>query len=274
VAAFAIFGRLLRASGGVTAGRGGGRPADRVRRVPDQGHAGDAAHGHQQPGARGVRQPAKAADFGDRRQTTISISDQRYWDADQVGIRGTERFDINNHDVGDGTNAGPVVASAPPRRNHPPPSVPPASPTKEALPFATTAAGVRSDFPRHTRPFEQRPHSKGASKMLPPNNKTVVLLNATIATNATTSAMVDRLGFDYAMINVVMPPATATNSSAKWTVLKLQESDTTAVRRRERQRLHRHDQHDGRHHGGREFVIPANNTTAPAAAPRRTAAGR
>jgi hypothetical protein len=95
------------------------------------------------------------------------------------------------------------------------------------------------------------------------NSKTVVLLNQTIATNATTSAMVDRLGFDYGVIDIVMPPATATNSSAKWTVLKLQESDTTAVS-------------DATNISGfigttnstaattataAEFVIPANNTT-------------
>ena len=29
---------------------------------------------------------------------------------DELAIRGTERFDINVHDAGDGTNAGPVVA--------------------------------------------------------------------------------------------------------------------------------------------------------------------
>jgi len=59
--------------------------------------------------------------------------------------------------------------------------------------------------------------------------KTQIFLSGTVATNATTSAMVDRLGFNYAVVNVVMRPATATDSSAKWTVLKLQHSDTTAV---------------------------------------------
>lgn len=52
----------------------------------------------------------KATTFGDRRQTTISISDQAYWANDQVGIKGTERFDIVCHDVGTATAAGPVVA--------------------------------------------------------------------------------------------------------------------------------------------------------------------
>jgi HK97 family phage major capsid protein len=52
----------------------------------------------------------KSSTFGDRRQTTISVSDQVYWANDQVGIKGTERFDIVNHDIGTATVAGPVVA--------------------------------------------------------------------------------------------------------------------------------------------------------------------
>jgi HK97 family phage major capsid protein len=51
-----------------------------------------------------------AATLGDRRETVISISDQAYWANDQIGIKGTERFDINVHDVGTATVAGPVVA--------------------------------------------------------------------------------------------------------------------------------------------------------------------
>lgn len=56
-----------------------------------------------------------ASDFGDRRQTTIALSDQRYFDTDEIGIKGTERFDINNHDLGnaDATAAnrveGPMI---------------------------------------------------------------------------------------------------------------------------------------------------------------------
>jgi len=53
---------------------------------------------------------AKASALGERRQVTIRRSDERYIDTDQIGIFGNERFDINNHDVGDGTNAGPIVA--------------------------------------------------------------------------------------------------------------------------------------------------------------------
>jgi hypothetical protein len=94
-------------------------------------------------------------------------------------------------------------------------------------------------------------------------NKKVTLLNATIATDATTSAIVDRLGFDYVNIDVTMRPATATNSSAKWTVLKVGHADTTNVS-------------DAVNISGligttnstaattvsaAEFVIPANNST-------------
>lgn len=53
---------------------------------------------------------SKSSTFGDRRQTTISLSDQAYWANDQVGIKGTERFDIVNHDLGTATVAGPLVA--------------------------------------------------------------------------------------------------------------------------------------------------------------------
>lgn len=62
-----------------------------------------------------------AADFGDRRQNAISFSDTAtvgsvsMFETNQLAIRGTERFDINVHDVGnaDGTAAdrveGPIV---------------------------------------------------------------------------------------------------------------------------------------------------------------------
>lgn len=62
-----------------------------------------------------------AADFGDRRMTTIAFSGDAsvggvsMFETDQMAIRGTERFDINVHDVGDSNataasqNPGPVV---------------------------------------------------------------------------------------------------------------------------------------------------------------------
>jgi len=53
--------------------------------------------------------------FGDRRMETISFSDQAtvggqsLWERDQMAVKGTQRFDINIHDFGSNTVAGPVV---------------------------------------------------------------------------------------------------------------------------------------------------------------------
>lgn len=52
---------------------------------------------------------ALASAIGERRSATIRRSDERYFEQDQIGILGTERVDIVNHDVGDNTNAGPIV---------------------------------------------------------------------------------------------------------------------------------------------------------------------
>ena len=56
-----------------------------------------------------------AASFGDRAGLTIatstdaSVGDTSMFDTDSFAIRGIERFDINVHDVGTSTAAGPVV---------------------------------------------------------------------------------------------------------------------------------------------------------------------
>jgi HK97 family phage major capsid protein len=58
---------------------------------------------------------ALAADFGDRRQTTIKFSDSAYvgstsvFESDETAVIGTMRFDINAHDVGTSTAAGPII---------------------------------------------------------------------------------------------------------------------------------------------------------------------
>jgi HK97 family phage major capsid protein len=57
---------------------------------------------------------AKATALGERRGVTIKRSDHRYFENDQVGLLGTERFDINCHDLGDTSNAGPLVAAISP----------------------------------------------------------------------------------------------------------------------------------------------------------------
>lgn len=57
----------------------------------------------------------RAVAMGERRQVTIKRSDDRYFDTDQIGLLGTERFDINCHDVGGASGSpGPVVAMVAP----------------------------------------------------------------------------------------------------------------------------------------------------------------
>ncbi len=57
---------------------------------------------------------SKAAEFGDRRMSTIALSEHAGFANDEMWIRGTERFDINVHDVGNASatasqrQAGPV----------------------------------------------------------------------------------------------------------------------------------------------------------------------
>jgi HK97 family phage major capsid protein len=53
---------------------------------------------------------ASAVTMGTRRGVTIGVSSEKYFDTDQLAIRGIERFDINVHDIGSSTVAGPVVA--------------------------------------------------------------------------------------------------------------------------------------------------------------------
>ena len=57
---------------------------------------------------------AKSSAMGERRGVTIRRSDHRYFENDQIGLLGTERFDINNHDLGSTTAAGPLVAAKSP----------------------------------------------------------------------------------------------------------------------------------------------------------------
>jgi HK97 family phage major capsid protein len=47
--------------------------------------------------------------FGDRRGLAIATSTDVYFTTDDVGVRATERFDVNIHDKGDASNAGGIV---------------------------------------------------------------------------------------------------------------------------------------------------------------------
>ena len=48
--------------------------------------------------------------LGTRRGVSIATDGSRYFEYDQIAVRGTQRVAINNHEVGDASNAGPVVA--------------------------------------------------------------------------------------------------------------------------------------------------------------------
>ena len=51
-----------------------------------------------------------ASTFGVKRGVSIRADESLYFASDAIAIRGTERFDINVHERGDASNAGPVVA--------------------------------------------------------------------------------------------------------------------------------------------------------------------
>lgn len=55
-----------------------------------------------------------AATFGIRRGFGIETSTERYFEYDQLGIKGTQRVDINVHDVGNTSNAGAMIMLATP----------------------------------------------------------------------------------------------------------------------------------------------------------------
>lgn len=108
-----VFQRLIAASGGVTISElTGGKP---VRRYLGY----DVEIDQTLPTSTGDLSDVAmlffgdlrlAATMGERRGIRIKTSDDRYFEYDQIGIQGTERVDINVHDVGDASAAGPIVA--------------------------------------------------------------------------------------------------------------------------------------------------------------------
>jgi len=50
-----------------------------------------------------------AATLGNRRGIRVALSTEKHWDEDQIGVKGTERFDINVHDMGTTTVKSPLV---------------------------------------------------------------------------------------------------------------------------------------------------------------------
>lgn len=106
-----VFRRLAAAGGGNTiqslsrdlANQWLGRPVVISQKLPAQGTVTGTIVAY-------YGDMSKAVAFGDRRSVVIKRSDERYFDTDQIGIMGTERFDINVHDVGTASVAGPLVA--------------------------------------------------------------------------------------------------------------------------------------------------------------------
>lgn len=53
--------------------------------------------------------PQEAIALGDRQAVEVDITDQRYWDEDNYGVKVTDRIDWNAHNCGDGSDAGALV---------------------------------------------------------------------------------------------------------------------------------------------------------------------
>lgn len=108
-----VFQRLIASAGGVTMGElTGGKPIRSYLGYPvviDQslptstGDLSDVAMLFFGDLALGCR-------MGERRGITIQRSEERYFEFDQIAVRATERIDINVHDLGDNTTAGPIIA--------------------------------------------------------------------------------------------------------------------------------------------------------------------
>jgi len=83
-----------------------GYPVEFVQVMPNLGTLTDSLH------VAYFGDLSLATSFGDRRQTEIQISDSALnaFEQDELAIRGTERFDINCHDTGDSSDAGPIIA--------------------------------------------------------------------------------------------------------------------------------------------------------------------
>jgi HK97 family phage major capsid protein len=52
---------------------------------------------------------AQASTLGNRRDVRFAVTDQRYWEQDQIGIKATMRHDINIHDLGSTTVKSPFA---------------------------------------------------------------------------------------------------------------------------------------------------------------------
>ncbi len=108
-----VFGRLMVAGGGNTM-----RDLSEERRPSYLGHeivvsqvlpAGDITTNYNNAHFVIYGDLTKSSTMGERRGITVGTSDQRYFIEDQIAMKVTQRFDINNHDLGDASTAGPMV---------------------------------------------------------------------------------------------------------------------------------------------------------------------
>jgi HK97 family phage major capsid protein len=110
-----VFERLIGASGGVTKDQASGRTLREYNGYPVEITPAMLAPATPTTDASDVAMILfgdlnMSASMGDRRGMTISRSTEYKFAEDQIAIKGTERFDINCHNLGDNTNAGSLVA--------------------------------------------------------------------------------------------------------------------------------------------------------------------
>jgi HK97 family phage major capsid protein len=110
-----VFERLIGASGGVTKDQASGRTIREYNGYPVEITPAMLAPAAPTTDTSDVAMILfgdlnMSASMGDRRGMTISRSTEYKFAEDQIAIKGTERFDINCHNLGDATNAGSIVA--------------------------------------------------------------------------------------------------------------------------------------------------------------------
>lgn len=108
-----VFQRLIAAAGGVTMGElTGGKPQKSYLGYDVEIDQSLPSTSGNQPGAAMILfgDLAMSTLMGERRGIRVKTSEERYFEYDQVGMMATQRFDMNVHDLGDATTAGPLLA--------------------------------------------------------------------------------------------------------------------------------------------------------------------
>jgi HK97 family phage major capsid protein len=110
-----VFERLIGASGGVTKDQASGRTIREYNGYPvviTPAMLAPATNTTSFTQTAGILfgDMNMSVSMGDRRGMTIARSTEYKFAEDQIAIKGTERFDINAHNLGDATTAGSLVA--------------------------------------------------------------------------------------------------------------------------------------------------------------------